>query len=139
MRFCAVWMYFGRRRTRPRGPSGRKATMCATCAKLPSVRVTGCSIRYRGQPSNSHRPPARTKRTNRVKPGMPRRTRTTGLTDPTGANVFRRLLLAGLIPLSRELRPSDCAPADRDEFLHRASSRFLTTSRRMPATSTSRE
>src|SRR6266478_1782848 len=51
--------------------------MCAICAKFPSVSVTWCSRRNLLQPSNSHLPPALTKRIKRESGGI-FRTATTG-------------------------------------------------------------
>src|ERR1700687_5670848 len=65
-------MSAGRGPSRPRGPATLKATIWAICAKLPSVRVTWCSSRYLLQPSNSQRPPARTKSRSRVRDDMRR-------------------------------------------------------------------
>jgi hypothetical protein len=66
MRFSTLLIPAGRFES-PRGPSLLKATMWAICAKFPSVEVTWCSSKYSLQPSNSHRPPARTKRRSRSK------------------------------------------------------------------------
>src|SRR5688572_24226312 len=59
-------MSIGRTPVLPRGPFGLKATMWAIWPKLPSSSVSGWRSRYSLQPSNSHLPPARTKRMSLV-------------------------------------------------------------------------
>src|SRR6266851_5319045 len=98
MRFSTALTSFAESRFTPRGPCGLKATMCAICAKLPSVRVKLWRRRYLLWPSNSQRPPARTKRRNRVMAWIDRDgTEVTGEID-RGFLVFRLLWgVAGIV------------------------------------------